>query len=47
MKGYWNRPDETAQALRTGEDGRVWFHTGDVARIDEDGFTRSSSARRI
>jgi len=39
MKGYWNRPDETAQALRTGADGRVWFHTGDIARIDEDGFT--------
>jgi long-chain acyl-CoA synthetase len=39
MKGYWNRPDETAQALRTGADGRLWFHTGDIARIDEDGFT--------
>jgi long-chain acyl-CoA synthetase len=39
MKGYWNRPEETAQALRTGDDGRVWFHTGDIARIDEDGFT--------
>jgi long-chain acyl-CoA synthetase len=39
MKGYWNRPDETAQALRMDEDGRVWFHTGDIARLDEDGFT--------
>jgi long-chain acyl-CoA synthetase len=39
MNGYWNRPEETAQALRMGEDGRVWFHTGDIARIDEDGFT--------
>jgi long-chain acyl-CoA synthetase len=39
MKGYWNRPDETAQALRIHDDGRVWFHTGDVARIDEDGYT--------
>jgi long-chain acyl-CoA synthetase len=39
MKGYWNRPDETAQALRMDEDGRVWFHTGDIARIDEDGYT--------
>jgi long-chain acyl-CoA synthetase len=39
MKGYWNRPGETAQALRMDEDGRVWFHTGDIARIDEDGFT--------
>ncbi len=33
MKGYWNRPDATALALRNG-----WLHTGDVARMDEDGF---------
>jgi long-chain acyl-CoA synthetase len=33
MKGYWNRPEETADAIRDG-----WFHTGDVARVDEDGF---------
>ena len=39
MKGYWKKPEETAQALRVDSDGRVWFHTGDVARIDEDGFT--------
>jgi long-chain acyl-CoA synthetase len=39
MKGYWQRPDETAIALRADEDGVVWLHTGDVARIDEDGFT--------
>ncbi len=39
MRGYWRRPEETAQALRTHADGRVWFHTGDVARMDEDGFT--------
>ena len=39
MKGYWQRPDETAKVLRTHADGRIWFHTGDIARIDEDGFT--------
>jgi long-chain acyl-CoA synthetase len=39
FKGYWNKPEETAQALRTGADGRVWFHTGDIARMDEDGYT--------
>jgi len=39
MKGYWNRPDETAIALRTDADGVVWLYTGDVARIDQDGFT--------
>ncbi len=39
MKGYWNQPEETAHALRRHADGRVWFHTGDVAVMDEDGFT--------
>jgi long-chain acyl-CoA synthetase len=39
MKGYWNQPDETANVLRTDEAGRVWLYTGDVASIDEDGFT--------
>jgi len=39
MKGYWNKPDETAHALRVGADGRVWFHTGDIARMDEEGYT--------
>ena len=33
MRGYWKRPDATAEALRGG-----WFHTGDVGRRDEDGF---------
>jgi len=33
MKGYWQRPDATAEAVRDG-----WFHTGDLARVDEDGY---------
>ncbi|MBI4636995.1 MAG: long-chain fatty acid--CoA ligase [Candidatus Rokubacteria bacterium] len=33
MRGYWNRPEETAQAV---EDG--WLHTGDVAVMDADGY---------
>src|SRR5215213_2526797 len=39
MKGYWNREDETAATLRQDADGRRWLYTGDVARMDEDGFT--------
>ncbi len=33
MMGYWNNPRETAQTLRGG-----WLYTGDIARMDEDGF---------
>ncbi|WP_436376767.1 long-chain-fatty-acid--CoA ligase [Cytobacillus sp. BC1816] len=33
MKGYWNMPDETAVTLRDG-----WLYTGDIARLDDDGF---------
>lgn len=40
MKGYWNQPEETALALRTHADGRCWLHTGDIATIDDDGYTR-------
>ena len=39
MKGYWNQPAETAYALRPDADGRRWLYTGDVARLDDDGFT--------
>jgi long-chain acyl-CoA synthetase len=39
MKGYWNREDETATTLRKDDAGRTWLYTGDVARIDEDGYT--------
>jgi long-chain acyl-CoA synthetase len=33
MKGYWQRPEATEEAIRDG-----WFHTGDMARVDEDGY---------
>jgi long-chain acyl-CoA synthetase len=39
MKGYWNRADETSIALRKDGAGRAWLYTGDVARMDEDGYT--------
>lgn len=34
MLGYWNRPEETAATLRDG-----WLHTGDIARVDAEGYT--------
>lgn len=33
MRGYFNKPEETANAVRDG-----WMHTGDVAKMDEDGY---------
>jgi long-chain acyl-CoA synthetase len=33
MKGYWQRPDSTEEAMRGG-----WFHSGDMARTDEEGY---------
>jgi long-chain acyl-CoA synthetase len=39
MKGYWRQPEETARAIRLDAAGRRWLHTGDIARVDPDGFT--------
>ena len=33
MKGYWNRPDATAETITDG-----WLHTGDIAKMDEEGY---------
>jgi long-chain acyl-CoA synthetase len=33
MKGYWKKPEETARMIRDG-----WLYTGDLARVDEDGY---------
>jgi len=35
MKGYWNRPEETADQLRDG-----WLHTGDIGQMHQDGYFR-------
>ncbi|MBM4394622.1 MAG: long-chain fatty acid--CoA ligase [Deltaproteobacteria bacterium] len=33
MKGYWNKPDETADMIRDG-----WLYTGDIAKMDDEGY---------
>ena len=33
MKGYWNRPEATEESIKDG-----WFHSGDMAKVDEDGY---------
>jgi long-chain acyl-CoA synthetase len=33
MKGYWNKPDATEEVMKGG-----WFHSGDMAKVDEDGY---------
>jgi long-chain acyl-CoA synthetase len=38
MRGYYNRPAETREALETDSEGRVWLRTGDVGHLDAEGY---------
>lgn len=38
MLGYYNKPEETAEAMKLHSDGQVWMHSGDIGVIDEDGY---------
>ncbi|MBL8542789.1 MAG: AMP-binding protein [Hyphomonadaceae bacterium] len=38
MQGYWNKPEATAEAMWIDERGRAWLRSGDIGRIDEEGY---------
>src|SRR6266581_9013371 len=38
MQGYYNKPDETAGMIKTADDGTRWILTGDIAKMDPEGY---------
>jgi long-chain acyl-CoA synthetase len=39
MKAYWNKASDTRATLKRDREGRRWLYTGDIASMDQDGFT--------
>jgi long-chain acyl-CoA synthetase len=47
MKGYWNLPTETANALRTGPDGQTgWLYSGDIGYMGDDGYFHMADRKK-
>jgi long-chain acyl-CoA synthetase len=38
MRGYWKNPEATSETIRTDPDGTTWLRSGDISRMDEDGY---------
>ena len=46
MGGYWEQPVETAAAIRSGDDGRDWFYSGDGGFLDADHYVTISDRKK-
>ncbi len=46
MDGYWEQPAETAAAIKSDDDGRDWFHTGDGGLIDADNYVTIADRKK-